>query len=43
MPGSPASYGLRLAWIYAVWAALIAALYSACRWFAARDRRDRRD
>jgi len=39
LPGSPPSYGLELGWIYLVWAAFVAALYPACRWFAARDRR----
>ena len=39
LPGSPPSYGLSLGWIYVVWAALVVALYPACRWFAGRDRR----
>jgi hypothetical protein len=39
LPGSPPSYGLGLGWIYVVLAAFIAALYPACRWFAARARR----
>jgi len=39
LPGSPASYGLGLGWIYLVWAALIAALYPVCRWYGNRTRR----
>ena len=39
LPGSPPSYGFGLGWIYVIWAVLIAALYPACRWFAARGHR----
>jgi uncharacterized membrane protein len=37
----PAGYGLGLAGVYAVWCAVIIALYPACRWFAAIKRRRR--
>jgi uncharacterized membrane protein len=30
----PATYGLRLAGIYAVWIAVVISLYPLCRWFA---------
>jgi hypothetical protein len=34
-PGrKPSAYGLPLAGIYAVWLAVVVALYSPCRWFA---------
>ena len=39
LPGSPASYGFSLGWVYVFWAAVVAALYPVCRWFAARRRR----
>jgi uncharacterized membrane protein len=36
LPGSPPSYGLGLPGVYAVWIAVVIALYPACRWYAAR-------
>jgi uncharacterized membrane protein len=38
LPGSPPSYGLGLPGVYAVWIAIVIALYPACRWYAARAR-----
>jgi uncharacterized membrane protein len=38
LPGSPPSYGLGLPGVYAVWIAVVVALYPACRWYAARGR-----
>lgn len=39
-PGhKPTAYGLPLAGIYAVWVAVVVALYPVCRWFAALKRR----
>lgn len=35
----PAAYGLSLAGIYAVWLAVVVALYPLCRWFAGLKRR----
>jgi uncharacterized membrane protein len=35
----PAGYGLGLAGIYAVWLAVVVALYPACRWFASIKQR----
>jgi uncharacterized membrane protein len=35
----PAAYGLSLAGIYAVWLAVVVALYPLCRWFAGIKRR----
>ena len=35
----PAAYGLPLAGIYAVWLAVVVALYPLCRWFAGIKRR----
>jgi uncharacterized membrane protein len=39
--GKPAGYGLGLPGIYAVWLAVVVALYPACRWFAAIKQRRR--
>jgi uncharacterized membrane protein len=39
LPGSPPSYGLGLGAVWAVWLALVAALYPVCRWYGARSRR----
>jgi hypothetical protein len=39
LPGAPPSYGFGLPGVYLCWAILVAALYPACRWFAARRRR----
>jgi hypothetical protein len=41
LPQKPAGYGLGLAGVYGVWLVVIAALYPACRWFAAIKRRRR--
>jgi uncharacterized membrane protein len=40
-PTKPAGYGLGLGGIYAVWLAVILALYPLCRWFAAIKQRRR--
>lgn len=37
----PADFGWRLALVYVLWAALVAALYPICRWFAERKARGR--
>jgi hypothetical protein len=37
----PASAGFGLVAVYLVWAAIVAALYPACRWFAGLKRRRR--
>ena len=37
--GKPAGYGLGLAGVYAVWLAVVVALFPLCRWFAAIKRR----
>ena len=37
----PAGYGLGLPGVYAVWIAVMVALYPLCRWFAAIKRRRR--
>lgn len=39
--GKPGGYGLGLPGIYAVWLAVVVALYPVCRWFAAFKRRGR--
>lgn len=39
--GKPQGYGLGLAGIYAVWLAVVFALYPLCRWFAAVKKRGR--
>ena len=39
LPGSPPSYGLGLPGVYAVWIAIVAALYPVCRRAARRRRR----
>jgi hypothetical protein len=39
--GKPGGYGLGLPGVYAVWLAVIGALYPLCRWFAALKRRRR--
>jgi len=36
LPGSPPSYGFALPGVYAIWIAVIAALYPVCRWYGAR-------
>ena len=36
LPGSPPSYGFSLPGVYAIWLAVVAALYPACRWYGAR-------
>jgi uncharacterized membrane protein len=36
LPGSPPSYGFALPGVYAIWIAVLAALYPVCRWVAAR-------
>ena len=38
-PHKPAGYGLSLPGIYAVWLAVVVALYPLCRWFAGIKRR----
>ena len=40
-PRKPAGYGLPLPGVYLVWLAVVAALYPACRWFAALKQRRR--
>jgi uncharacterized membrane protein len=40
-PHKPAGYGLSLPGIYAVWLAVVVALYPLCRWFAGVKRRRR--
>jgi uncharacterized membrane protein len=40
LPGSPPSYGLGLFGVYAVWIAIVAALYPVCRWYAQTRRRE---
>jgi uncharacterized membrane protein len=39
--GKPAGYGLGLVGVYAVWLAVVVALFPLCRWFAAAKRRGR--
>jgi uncharacterized membrane protein len=41
LPGSPPSYGFGLPGVYAIWLAVIAALYPVCRWYGARAHRQR--
>jgi uncharacterized membrane protein len=36
LPGSPPSYGFSLPGVYAIWLAVVAVLYVACRWYGAR-------
>jgi uncharacterized membrane protein len=36
LPGSPPSYGFSLPGVYAIWLAVVAVLYAACRWYGAR-------
>jgi hypothetical protein len=36
LPGSPPSYGFSLPGVYAIWLAVVAALYPVCRWYGAR-------
>jgi uncharacterized membrane protein len=38
LPGSPPSYGLSIAAIWAVWLGFVAAMYPVCRWYARRRR-----
>ena len=40
LPGSPASYGFALGWVWLIWAAFVAAMYPLCRWYG-RARRIR--
>jgi uncharacterized membrane protein len=40
-PTKPAGYGLKLSGIYAVWLAVVIALYPLCRWFAGVKQRRR--
>jgi uncharacterized membrane protein len=35
LPGSPPSYGFGLGGVYAIWLAVVAALYPLCRWYGA--------